>query len=273
VDLTEDCDVCQVSSKQYKFIGPIEREGADGAKIYVLEFAPDGGESTKFTCTAEDAGRITGLSLGDDDLLVSAQTANETGYEGLYGSSFWVSPQAVWSWPPPASYDKDAYSVAVDEDDISVELTGPTDSTYGLRLVKRFTLDLVRGAVRLTYSIVRDDGSATGAAIAPWEITRVGPGGITFFPTDVGATSTAGGGFPPVPTTTAANATWFAHDPSTVDSGGERTLTAGCRGWIGHGFPLGGSGSDENAVRRHRVMRRVRPRPLLSCMPYKTTKR
>lgn len=88
--------------------------------------------------------------------------------------------------------------------------------------------------MRLAYGMVRDPGSSDATPLAPWEVTRVAEGGLTFWPTDSAAASTPGGGFALVPTSAAADATWFSHVPAEVDGGGEKLFTAGCGGWIGH---------------------------------------
>ena len=129
-----------------------------------------------------------------------------------------------------------SFDVSYDEASMTIELTGPLDATLLLRSVealadhpdpsspislilqptsrpsKTFTLDLERGAIRVTYTLYRD-ASATSdtyaSPIAPWEITRAGAGGITFWPTDPGASATGGLA---AETTGSANATWYEHE-------------------------------------------------------------
>ena len=94
---------------------------------------------------------------------------------------------------------------------------------------KTFSLDLERGAIRLEYALTRD-GSATSATyaspIAPWEVTRVGPNGITFWPTDNSASPTGGLASS---TTDLNGATWYEHSSTAT---GDKLLTEGCNGWV-----------------------------------------
>ena len=170
-------------------------------------------------------------------MLVDAETAGANGYPGLYGSIFWPSPQSVWGWPPPAAFESANYSIWVDEAAMAISLAGPVDPVTGLSSTKRFSLDLVQGSIVLEYVLSRADGGSSGSStvpVAPWEITRVGPGGITFFPTAPATVHKIGGrtDFPVIPTTDASNATWFAQDPAAMNETGEKLFTEGCGGWI-----------------------------------------
>ena len=67
---------------------------------------------------------------------------------------------------------------------------------------------------------------------APWEITRVGPGGLTFYPTGADAPR-SGGGFALPPTQTAAGCTWYQH-PGTAPGANQKLLADGSGGWLAH---------------------------------------
>jgi hypothetical protein len=67
---------------------------------------------------------------------------------------------------------------------------------------------------------------------APWEITRVFPGGLTFFPTGVGG-ATAGRGFALPPTQDQSGCTWYQH-PGGAPGADQKLLADGSGGWLAH---------------------------------------
>src|SRR5579884_781828 len=118
-------------------------------------------------------GRVTSLRLGDSEILSGSDAdANN------YGSTFWTSPQADWSWPPPAEIDHGIYTFAWDGG--ALVLTGECSRLLGVRVTKRLSVDRAREAFVLEYSI--HNMTPTPKAYAPWEVSRVRPGGLTFFP-------------------------------------------------------------------------------------------
>ncbi|HSS40031.1 MAG TPA: DUF4380 domain-containing protein, partial [Polyangia bacterium] len=74
--------------------------------------------------------------------------------------------------------------------------------------------------------------TAAAGMFAAWEITRVGPGGLTFYPTGTDAPR-AGGGFALPPTQTAAGCTWYQH-PGTAPGADQKLLADGSGGWLAH---------------------------------------
>ena len=67
---------------------------------------------------------------------------------------------------------------------------------------------------------------------APWEVTRVWPGGLTFYPTGA-AHPRAGGGFALPPTRDAAGCTWYQH-PGNAPGADQKLLADGAGGWLAH---------------------------------------
>ncbi len=144
-----------------------------------------------------------------------------------FGSTFWTSPQSLWLWPPPDSFDTAPF--AVSGSDASLSFTGPVNADFGMQLAKRFTAAGAGGPVHVEYRIT----SAAGDGMyAPWEITRVGPGGLTFYPTGADAPR-AGGGFALPPTTTGAGCTWYQH-PGSAPGADQKLLADGSGGWLAH---------------------------------------
>ncbi len=119
-------------------------------------------DSLKMVVDADKGARIVEFSLDGVNALVE-DGANT-------GSTFWPSPQSVWSWPPPEEIDSGVYSV---------ELTDNTarlisEAALGIVVTKTFVVRPDEAAIDVTYEMSGD------AEFAPWEITRV-PGGLTFF--------------------------------------------------------------------------------------------
>lgn len=116
-------------------------------------------------------GRIIEFSSRGRNVLVT--------YGPQFGSTFWVSPQSLWNWPPPNEIDSAPYAMQVDSD--SATLTGDVSPLLGVKVVKRFTVDSVNSAVNVEYGIV--NAQAEPVTVAPWEVTRVA-GGLTFYATN-----------------------------------------------------------------------------------------
>jgi hypothetical protein len=110
-------------------------------------------------------------------------------------------------------------------------LTGPKISATahpnvdGLSLTKKFSADFAKQAVSIQYTI-KNQGTVS-KRVAPWEITRVAGGGLTFYATDSAPTA---GTMPLLSTTSGAGCQWFKHTSSVVES----KLFADGKGWIAH---------------------------------------
>ena len=144
-----------------------------------------------------------------------------------FGSTFWTSPQSLWIWPPPDSFDTAAFVVG--GSDASLSFTGPVDDDFGLQISKRFAPGAGTATIRAEYRITSVGGDGT---FAPWEITRVAPGGLTFYPTGADAPR-AGGGFTLPSTQTAAGCTWYQH-PGAAPGADQKLLADGSGGWLAH---------------------------------------
>jgi len=147
---------------------PIE----ESATSYRLEFG-----SYRFVVDPTQGARVTEFSLGGTDLIIPVFEAGEA-LSG--GSTFWTSPQADWSWPPIEAIDRSAYTPTVTGS--TIDLLGGTGTvgTSTVHVEKSFTADLSAEAVDLVYEI-HNEGSGA-ASLAPWEVSRLARGGLTFWP-------------------------------------------------------------------------------------------
>ncbi len=117
----------------------------------------------------EIGGRVVEFSLNGTNVLVSKGD--------MFGSTFWLSPQSAWIWPPSAEIDHLPYNVNGGSEQINI--SSQVDSRSGLQVEKRFAIaDKGEGFV-LTYII--NNPSEKTVKVAPWEISRV-HGGLSFYP-------------------------------------------------------------------------------------------
>ncbi|MGC4095034.1 MAG: hypothetical protein QM756_45370 [Polyangiaceae bacterium] len=173
-------------------------------------------------------GRVTSAKVGQNELL-TGPALNAVNF----GSTFWTSPQSDWSWPPVAEVDSGLYSASVDA--ISCTLVGPvvassTPAVNGIRVTKKFSADFEKQAIVAEYTLTNTTGAAK--KLAPWEITRVAAGGLTFYASD--SAPMQAGTRPLLPTSHAHGVYWFRHDESTPKDG---KLNSDGKGWVAHVTP------------------------------------
>jgi hypothetical protein len=140
---------------------------------YVLEFGDYEAE-----VDPADGGRIVALRVDGQNALLERSASPEA-----YGSSFWPSPQSAWRWPPPPEFDKLAWNV--EARDGRVLLESLTNEALGLAAKQALHADLGRGALIIEYTLENRGTKAVG--VAPWQNTRLPPGGMTFFPSEEGS--------------------------------------------------------------------------------------
>lgn len=199
-------------------LGPVKPVMRDG------KWALDFGEVT-FEVDPMVGGRITTFKLGATNLLVSA---TDTMNQYYWGSTLWVSPEATkWLQPPPAELDRDPYTASAT--DTSVTMTSAAYAKLGITMTKTFSVDSKLGAVVIEYKL--NNTSQATAQMAPWEVTRVFPKGLTFFPKGPTAPTLSMGAT--LTTTEMNNIIWFNYDgPSiTKDS---KLYADGAEGWVAH---------------------------------------
>jgi hypothetical protein len=164
-------------------------------------------------------GRVTALRLDGGNLLIGPEVD-----AGNYGSTFWTSPQSAWGWPPVPEIDHLPYRAAV-EGNLIVMRSAPS-ATLGVEVEKRFAADRARGALVFDFRI--HNRGAVPIQTAPWQITRLPPGGLTFFPT-------GGGSFPPsnLAVREALDVTWYDYDKAAVTEN-QKLFADGREGWLAH---------------------------------------
>lgn len=202
-------------------IEPIER----GNGLFALELQTPTAV-VSFLVNATSGARVSGFGVDGQNLLTTADIGTNN-----WGSTFWPSPQ-VWSWPPDPAFDSSAYTAVVDRSSVvpSVVMTSQPANVANVgtfTVTKKFTPNLTQASIAVEYQI-QNTGTAPMSA-AGWEVTRVGKGGVTFFP--------AGDGILTSGLTTSVNAgiVWFQESAAAiVDTANPKLYADGAEGWLGH---------------------------------------
>jgi hypothetical protein len=121
--------------------------------------------------------RITSFKISDNELLCTAYTDNNR-----IGSTFWPSPQSVWSWPPLPNLDHKAYFAEMKGS--KIKFTGSTDPKTQLRFYKTLYANTQDTSIVVEYTMKNE--KSLEQTWAPWEITRVMAKGLTLFATGNG---------------------------------------------------------------------------------------
>lgn len=198
--------------------------GAPPAKVKPVlrdgRWALDLGEVTLEVDPAQGA-RITTFRLGTENLLTGPDV-----HSTYWGSTLWTSPEAQWMHPPPGPIDSEPYTVQAGE--TAVTMTGATHEPLGVSVTKLFSADPLRGSFVIEYRLTNQQQSSI--QMAPWEVTRVFPRGLTFFPTGSKMTFSPGA---TLPTSNAGGVTWYAYDMAAVTEN-SKMFADGTEGWVAH---------------------------------------
>ncbi|HEY3255895.1 MAG TPA: hypothetical protein VGJ91_18180 [Polyangiaceae bacterium] len=168
--------------------------------------------------TALRVGGSTGPNLLADSVV--------TGQADNWGSTFWPSPQN-WAWPPTEADSINAINTlpyTAVSDGLTLTLTSQVNATAPtVSVIKKFSADLAKQAIVIDYTM--SNGGTAPVSVAPWEITRVAGGGITFY---------ADAGDPSIviaQTTLTDGVRWYQHDPNVAPPA--KFFSDG-KGWIAH---------------------------------------
>jgi hypothetical protein len=190
--------------------GPVERSGA-----YVLEFG-----DIYFAVDAA-GGKVIEFKRAGGSNLFTTSAIHETNF----GSTLWTAPQVDWDWPPVTAIDSDPYTVDVDETAGVISMTSMGTPSVGpnVTVTKVFTANLCDETIDITYTVTNSGTDAAG--FAPWEVTRVVPGGLSFWGAEEGLL-----GASVLEAEYVIDTYWFDH---MVDTEGDRKLfSEGTQGYL-----------------------------------------
>lgn len=194
-----------------ELVTPIDRGGT-----YVLEFG-----DTYFAAQAA-GGKVVEFRRGSGTNLLTGSSVNDINF----GSTLWTSPQSEWGWPPAVELDSNDYTVTVDEAAGSITMVSQVATSVGpsVSVTKVFSADLVEEAIDISYTIT--NGGDAQVQLSAWEVTRVQPGGLSFFPAGM-RTGQDGD------TLTAENmADHFWYDHAANPANDEKLFADGAGGWL-----------------------------------------
>ena len=165
-------------------------------------------------------GRITALTLDGQNFLTDS-TVNDFNF----GSSFWLSPQSDWNWPPSAEIDNKPYTATIKDNELI--MVSPADPKTGIVVTKKIAGNKKKGSFVLKYTITNH--SDKPQMVAPWEVTRVHINGFAFFP--MGTGDIRGGLIPLLKKENGI--VWFDYDSARLPAKGDRQIyTDGAEGWL-----------------------------------------
>jgi hypothetical protein len=165
--------------------------------------------------------RLSSLKLGTVEFLFLDRSLP------FWGSTWWPSPQKAWpSSNVSETLDRAGYTGG--PQGAFLLMTGPKDAATGLSFVKRIYADDADTAFTLAFTI-RNGGTVT-RSVAPWQVTRVLPGGITFFPKGPGAQF----GNLASQVKEIGGWQWFDFNTAVLPSGSPKYFADGSGGWMAH---------------------------------------
>jgi len=167
----------------------------------------------------KNGGRLEALSLNGENIL-SGKSVNS----GNWGTSLWPSPQSAWGWPPSQQLDNLTYSVV--NDSTEIVLKSRKDPKQSFVFTKSYKINTADTTLVVTYTILND--TTIAQKVAAWEISRVAPGGLTFYPTGEEPKR----GQLTALTTDSLGATWFQYKAETIPAGVPKLLADGKEGWL-----------------------------------------
>ena len=190
---------------------------AANGNLYSFHFG-----DTRFVVDSNLGGRIVTFALSGRNILTgpAVDPAN-------FGSTFWPSPQSDWGWPPPAEIDAAPYAASIDG--ASLSLSGATAAGLDLGVEKKFSADSQTGVVTVVYTLA--NRGSKPRRMAPWEITRVATGGLTFFP--MGEGGPRKGPQDLLSPTVVNGVAWFPYNAAAITAD-QKLFADGRQGWIAH---------------------------------------
>jgi len=182
-------------------------------------------DDVRLEIDAATGGRVTALRFGGRNLL--SEPAADA---GNFGSTFWPSPQTAWGWPPLAEIDHGPYRAELEP--AAIVMRSAISPALAVQVEKRFAADAGRAAVVFDFAIHNRGEAPT--RLAPWQITRVPPGGLSLFPSGSGDNPPSPSG----PHSTlvvreAMGVTWYAYDAAAVTDH-QKLFAEGREGWLAH---------------------------------------
>lgn len=163
--------------------------------------------------------KVSALKIDGYNFLTDSLVHRE-----YWGSSFWLSPESVWSWSEK-EIDQKRYTSRIQKG--KIVMRSPESIKTGLTITKEFSSDPKSKSFIIEYTITNVSDSVKD--LAPWEVTRVHTDGIAFFPFGEGKRR---GGLLPF-TVENEHISWYQYRAEEVPLNGDRQLYSdGSEGWL-----------------------------------------
>jgi len=169
---------------------------------------------------ANTGARIVSLTYKDQELLTDAMVHPEN-----FGSTLWTAPQSEWGWPPSPTLDVEPYQI--EEDSGSLHLRSAKDQKTGYEFQKIISQIANESAFLIQYIIKNISDSSL--MVAPWEVTRVPPNGLSFFPADSSNILSKSN----LPIVATENYIWFDFEKAQFNES-KKLFANGEEGWLAH---------------------------------------
>ena len=167
----------------------------------------------------EAGGLITVLMIDGANFLTGKDV-----HPDFWGSTFWPSPQHDWGNTPPPELDHQPYAVSIENN--RVTLISQKAAKLGYVVTKEISGDEPSRSFTIRYTIT--NGSDQPRRVAPWEVTRVHPGGLTFYPKGI---DNRWGNIADL-AQDREGITWFLHQKTAYPSLHNKFFSDGSEGWL-----------------------------------------
>lgn len=200
------------ASSEAAAASPVEKKPG----VYAFNF-----HNIYFEVDANSGGRISSFKIDSSEVLSGKEVNADN-----WGSTFWTSPQSDWGWPPSANIDKNPYQSKVENN--AVIMTSGQDEKLGYVVEKKFSVNPSDTSAVIVYKVTNN--SKEKRKVAPWEITRVAPGGLTLFPSESGKKT---GDLKPL-MYDEDGITFFEYDANKIPGGVPKLIGDGSEGWMAY---------------------------------------
>jgi hypothetical protein len=168
--------------------------------------------------------RVSSLKYDGHELLVGIADIDKI---TDWGTVFWSSPQAEWSWPPIDTLDSKPYTLSAESD--RVVLLSGIDKKTGYQFTKTY-MPSGDDRIAVTYRITNHSDHQKN--VAPLEVTRLPPSGTVFYPR--GDTDPISGIFYPLDVQNIDELTWYQYDAKKIRTDHHKVMQDGKEGWVAY---------------------------------------
>lgn len=127
------------------------------------------------------AGETEGPFWENEKLLGQSMPADpwKAAHGSFGGDKTWPAPQTLWNWPPPDIFDRAPVTASVSSDH-SVTLISEASPRFGLRTIRRITLDRAAPVMHIATTYQKTAGDPL--AVSVWIITQLRDPVASFLP-------------------------------------------------------------------------------------------